>query len=114
MAWTLGRVDKWIWPIRPQTSDPLATMDRFYEQRGWIRQVLPPPTGDVIALFCTNDASAGPAPQHVARKVADDWWESKLGRFHRIVHRLAEIECPTYGCVHSYYVPRPRAGKTGA
>jgi len=101
VASSIGRVNAWIWPP-DRAGDGLAAMDLFYASLGWRRVPDPPAEGEAIALFARSGE-----PQHVARRVQippDDWWESKLGRDLRIVHRLRELESTDYGDVLGFYV----------
>lgn len=101
VAWTIGRIDAWIWPPRRETgARALSLLDEFYDRRGWHRQEFEPEGGTpAIALYCASGT-----PNHVALAIGSGWWESKLGRGMRIVHLLLDLECPTYGEVHSFYV----------
>lgn len=52
-----------------------------------------------IILYCIDGV-----PQHSAKEIADnDWWESKLGRGIRIVHRAKQLEGSKYGKICRCY-----------
>ena len=52
-----------------------------------------------IALFCKDGR-----PAHVAKESKyEGWWESKLGGYIRIIHKLDQLEGRTYGTVCRCY-----------
>jgi hypothetical protein len=97
-----------VWPPAYFPGDPLAAMDAFYAGLGFKRVEQAPADGDVVALYAHEGR-----PTHVAlRTAADpDWWESKLGKDCRIIHRLEELVGDQYGTILAYYV-RSKTGGT--
>ena len=96
-----------IWPPRFYPGqDPSALFDRFFSDLG-LKRTGDRPTlefaGTVVALYAT---AAG--PQHAARRDAGfpGWWESKLGDYVRVMHKLEELEGGTYGDVVAFYTRR--------
>ena len=52
-----------------------------------------------IALFCKDGK-----PSHAAKESGyEGWWESKLGGYIRIIHRLEQLEGHNYGAVCRCY-----------
>jgi hypothetical protein len=84
MAWTLGIVNKWIWPTegRDATKEELDTL---YKKFG-----IGPSAGGNIAAFGTSRNVLG----HVAISGQGHGvrWESKCGHWLRIQHGLGEME----------------------
>lgn len=100
IGWSLCSVQEgWVWP-----GDNVQDFDFLYGQHGWqpSENCLPEDGKKKIALFCKDDV-----PTHAAKQVEGDWWESKLGRGPRIIHRLNEIEGDIrpddYGNVYKCY-----------
>lgn len=96
LAWALGRTDKWLWP----QTDTLEAMDRVMQRSAFARRAAAQENeaAAVIALYCR-----GEVPTHVALALGGEWWESKLGRGPRIVHRLRAVEGEQYGTVRWFY-----------
>lgn len=64
----------------------------------WRRQTELPPSGEVIAVYTRNGD-----PQHVALRLDDGRWSSKLGIWGVIVHERLE-SLSMYGPVTHFYV----------
>ena len=109
VGWTVDRLDAFLWPPAWFSGDPFDAFDAFYASHGFARAADSPPSGDVIAVYGRPGE-----PLHVARRVladADGWWESKLGRSVRIVHRLRDLDGGVYGHVLCYYAPGSAGGE---
>ncbi|MFA4889370.1 MAG: RHS repeat-associated core domain-containing protein [Candidatus Omnitrophota bacterium] len=90
IAWTLGKTDSWVNP-----TSTIEGMDQLYGSCGYV----PVPKNQAqIALFVKDGV-----PQHGAVRVSGDWYESKLGSWPRIVHRLGDLEGDAYGSVDKFY-----------
>jgi len=94
IAWSVGDDKDWLWP-----GDSVKDFDVFYKQHGLVplKPGEPPEKADV-ALWAKDGA-----PTHACRHLTGDWWESKLGRLCRIVHRLHDLEDSSYGAPIKYY-----------
>lgn len=89
IAWTLGKTDSWVNP-----TPTVGGMDKLYGS-GYI----PVPKDQAqIALFVKDGV-----PKHGAVRLFGDWYESKLGSWPRIVHRLGDLEGDSYGNVEKFY-----------
>lgn len=94
VGWSVGE-SCWIEP-----GSDLARVDRFYRRRGFHRVKESAARQEVVAVFALARQFT-----HVARRIGGDaeWWESKLGRSWRIVHRLRELAGDRYGAVVRFY-----------
>ena len=90
ISWTLGATDSWVNP-----TQTVGGMDKLYGSYGY--SVVSEDKAQ-IALFVKSGV-----PQHGAVNVSGGWYESKLGQWYRIVHRLNDLEGETYGTVEKFY-----------
>ena len=91
IAWSVGVTDEFLWPF-----DDEEAYDHFYEGYGYVR-VEDEETAD-IAMWVSPSGDA----VHAARRVAGGWWESKIGKTERILHRLDDLD-GSYGRVFKFY-----------
>ena len=108
IGWSVGRLEH-VWPPDLEPGDERAVFDAFYQEAGFVlSEALPGEEADAIALY-----SSDLGPQHAARRLATDpaWWESKLGKDIRIVHRLEELEGGIYGRVVAFYTRQKGANE---
>ena len=86
---------------------------REYTRDGWIDafaqlgfQFRPPddvdPDADLVAIYTDRNG----IPTHVARRLPDGLWTSKLGRLEDITHELSGLEGDLYGSV-AVFLSRP-------
>lgn len=109
IAWSLCRADAgWIQPevkVDVQNETWLDEFDRYYRRNGYeicgksIQDCVPQKGKQKIALFSKNGEVS-----HAAKEVEDDgWWESKLGSYIKIMHRLEQLIGGVYGNICRCY-----------
>lgn len=91
IAWTLGIIDRWVWPL---DGDTLGDFDGLYRQYGYKRSA-----EGSIAVFGIGQSQV----THGCVLTVEPYWESKLGASIRIRHRLCELESLDYGTVIAFY-----------
>lgn len=99
LGWAAQELDQ----SRPIHAWPNGAEERFryLDQRltTWRRETELPPSGEVIAVYSKNGSS-----QHVALRLDDGRWSSKLGIWGVIVHDRLESLSRAYGTVTHFYV----------
>lgn len=110
IEWSLCQSAKWLWNQVDKAGDKdgkveVEDFDAFYKKKGYTKcgtssaDCKPECKKRKVALF----AKAG-KPTHAAKEVADGgWWESKLGKHVKIIHRLDQLEGGFYGDVVRCY-----------
>ena len=100
IEWSLCNDDEWVWDqVDENFGDndgvvEISDFDAYYKSKGFT--VCGKSSGECqpeckirkVALFAD-----GGKPTHAAKEVADGgWWESKIGKNIRIIHRLGQLE----------------------
>ncbi len=109
IEWSLCKENEWVWKQVDQFGDKDGTVevsdfDEFYKRNGFTpcgttsSECKPECKKRKVALFCKDGK-----PKHAAKETQDDWWESKLGRSIKIIHRLPQLEGGAYGNVCRCY-----------
>lgn len=117
IAWSLCRSDiGWVWyQIDKLCNDnnivEIEDFDCFYEQYDLKisenngKNFHPQCKMRKVVLFSKDGI-----PTHAAKEIADGgWWESKLGREIRIIHRLEQLEGDEYGKVCRCYLKEDKS-----
>jgi len=107
IGWSLCSIfNGWFQPpsnlLQAAPKLQLKWFDQFYAAKNWkISKNCKPEKGvRKIALYC----NAKGYPSHAAKQIEDDWWESKLGQGHRVVHPgTGSLEGEQYGKVTRCY-----------
>jgi hypothetical protein len=107
IAWAAGNSDIWWWPDKesidigscywPADVPIEETIDSFIKAYSTIGY-FPCKNGDFESdydkiVIYTNEGK----PTHAARQIDKDWWTSKLGQGHDILHTLQVMENGYYG-----------------
>ena len=112
IAHAAGESSEWWWPSDvdywPRNVARECTKESFCKAFGTLgfqehKGLLPDNGYDVVALYAIHDV-----PTHMARRLDDGKWTSKLGRSEDIEHNdVGDIEGPLYGRAVLYLI-RPR------
>jgi len=95
LAWTLGKTDRWVWPWTGRLATK-SEFDALYRANGF-----QPTSQGTIAAFgkSLSQMTHGSIFSFPYNK-----WESKCGKWLRIIHSLPEMEGGAeYGDVRGYY-----------
>ena len=115
ISWALGKSNVWTWPNTPGERDGFMTWENalgysedvntfieYYETQGYsVCNAEEQEVGTIALYTIGNDC------KHVARKIANGLWTSKLGPYHDIQHSTPQsLEGDMYGTVHCYMKKR--------
>lgn len=117
IAWSLGRVNEWVFPSDLNTAADIRYWDSLYGAQGYQRMStldmsLQPGYQKVVLYWGTNrDGTGQPIPgfTHAALQETDGMWSSKLGHNYLIKHASPyQVAGQTYGQPAVVYI-RPIA-----
>lgn len=104
IAWTIGRVDRWIWPIRffwpinIERNLKLSSFVDFYQSFGYSMSDDDKfeEGYDKIAIYINPDTER---VTHAAKQIESGKWTSKLGPYKDIEHTLDSLTGQDYGII---------------